>query len=310
MAISLVVQAAAATSSRLARPQSGVLGRRQLREAGVPRWYLGRELRARRWQRTGRQTVVTHNGPLDWRTRCWVALLELDPRAALDGVTALRWAGLPLEDDDVVVITPKGSRRRSLPGVRVRESRRWREADVLNAGPRRTTPAVAAVHAGLWATTDKQAAYFLALAVQHGVTTPAALSDALSVVRRARRRAMLLRTVRDLAGGSRTLGEIDLVAGLRERRLPQPDRQAVRTRPSGAQYLDADFDDYALTLELDGAQHDLPGHRLADLLRDLGLVVEGRTVLRLPMIAWWLDREAVLDALEAVFAARGWRRAA
>lgn len=101
-----------------------------------------------------------------------------------------------------------------------------------------------------------------------------------------------------------------MVAGLRERGLPEPTQQAIRARASGRQYLDADVEGYALTLELDGAHHDLPAHRLADLLRDLGLVVEGRTVLRLAMIAWWLDREAVLDALEAVFVTRGWRRAA
>lgn len=309
MQTSLAVRAAQATSRRLARQQSGVLGRRQLRQERVPRWFVERELRAGRWQRTGRQTVVSHNGPLDWPTRCWVALLELDPRAALDGVTALRWHGLELVDEDVVVITPKGSRRRRPAGVRVRESRRWRADEVMDA-PRRTQPAVAAVHAALWATTDKQAAYFLTLAVQQGITTPADLSDALTGVRRARRLPLLARTVRDLAGGSRTLGEVDLVEGLRERGLPLPDRQAVRSRPSGRQYLDADFDAYALTLELDGAQHDLPGHRLADLLRDLALVVEGRTILRIPMVAWWLDRAAVLDALEEIFVGRGWQRAA
>ena len=119
-----------------------------------------------------------------------------------------------------------------------------------------------------------------------------------------------MRTTRDLAGGARSLGEVDLSVGLRQRGLPQPSRQSVRHRPSGTQYLDADFDDYAVTLELDGAHHDLPDQRLADCLRDLSLVVEGRTVLRIPMAAWWLDREAVLDALEEVFAARGWRRAA
>ncbi|MCW2615176.1 MAG: hypothetical protein JWN08_2170 [Frankiales bacterium] len=276
----------------------------------MPRWFLARELRARRWQRSGRQTVVTHNGPLDWRARCWVALLELDPRAALDGVTSLRWSRLPLTDEEVVVITPKGSRRRSLAGVRVRESRRWRAEDVVVDGGRRTRPAVAAVHAALWASTDKQAAYLVTLAVQQGCTTPAALSDALVGVRRAARRPLLVRTVHALVGGSRALGEADLVAGLRERGLPEPDQQVLRTRPSGRHYLDADFPAHDLTLEMDGSQHDLPGHRLSDLLRDLALVVEGRTVLRIPMIAWWLDREGVLDALEAVFVSRGWSRAA
>jgi very-short-patch-repair endonuclease len=307
---SLVVVRAQRTCARIAAEQSFVLGRRQAKRLGVPRWYLDRELRAGRWQRTGRQTVVMHNAPLEWRTRCWVAVLEAAPRAALDGVTSLRWEGLPLEDEEIVLITPKGSRSLRLTGVRVRESRRWAAGDIRTVGIRRTSPAVAAVHAGLWAVTDKQAAYFPTLAVQKGIATPAQLADVLAAVRRARRRAVLVRTVSDLAGGSRTLQEIDLAKGLRERGLPAPDRQSIRKRPSGTQFLDADFDDYDLTLELDGEQHSLPTQKLADLFRDLALVVEGRTVLRIPNSAWWLAREALLDALEEVFAARGWRRAA
>ena len=302
---------AAETCRRLAAAQEGALGRRQALAGDVPRWFLARELRAGRWQRTGRQSVVSHNGPLDWRTRCWVALLELDPRAALDGVSALRWDGLALTDEEVVVITPKGSRRRPLPtGVQLHESRRFRAGDVVEVGIRRAQPAVATVHAGLWAATDKQATFLLTFAVQQGRVEPADLSDALTAVRRHARRPLLTRTVADLVGGSRTLGEIDLVRGLRARGLPEPDRQSVRTRPSGKQYLDADFDAYGITLELDGSQHDLPAHRLADTLRDLDLAVEGRTVLRVAMMAWWLDAESVLDALERVFLARGWRRAA
>lgn len=307
----LSVVRAAKACARLAASQEGALGRRQAHEARVPRWYLSRELRAGRWQRTGRQSVVTHNGPLSWRTRCWVALLELDPRAALDGVSALRWTGLALTDDVVVAITPKGSRRRQLPaGVELHESRRFRTEDVVPAGIRRIRPPVAAAHAALWAVTDKQAAYLLTFAVQQGLVVPADLSDAMTTVRRHARRPLVVRTVADLVGGSRTLGEIDLVRGLRSRGLPEPDRQSVRAKPSGKQFLDADFDAYDVTLELDGSQHDLPAHRLADTLRDLDLVVEGRTVLRISMMAWWLDHESVLDALERVFTARGWRRAA
>ena len=58
------------------------------------------------------------------------------------------------------------------------------------------------------------------------------------------------------------------------------------------------------------SQHDLPDQRLADLLRDLGLATDHRTVVRIPLVAWRLDEEAVLDALEGLFLSRGWRRPA
>ncbi|MGI8536843.1 MAG: hypothetical protein ACR2K2_10160, partial [Mycobacteriales bacterium] len=83
-------------------------------------------------------------------------------------------------------------------------------------------------------------------------------------------------------------------------------RQSLRVRPSGRQYLDADFDAYAIALEIDGWQHDEPVHRLADLLRDLALSTERRTVVRLPLVVWRWDEAAVLDALEDLFRSRGW----
>jgi very-short-patch-repair endonuclease len=95
---------------------------------------------------------------------------------------------------------------------------------------------------------------------------------------------------------------------MRSRGLPEPARQAVRRRPSGTQYLDADFPDHGVALEVDGSQHDLPAQRLSDLLRDLGLASEGRTTVRVPLVAWRLDESAVLDGLEALFVSRGWRR--
>ena len=279
--------------------------------AGVPRWLLRLEVRTGRWQVTGRQTLALHNGPLDAASRRWVAVLEGGPRAALDGVSALQAAGLEqLTDELVTVVVPKGTRRRRVPGARIRETRRYRAQAVVDGGVPRTTPAVAAVHAALWAATDKQATYFLTLAVQQGLCRPADLSDAATVVRRHPRRRLVGQVVLDLADGSRSLGELDVARAMRSRGLPEPVRQAVRRRPSGTQYLDADFPSYGVSMEVDGCQHDLPAQRLADLLRDLGLATEGRTTVRIPLIAWRLDEAAVLDGLERLFRSRGWHRPA
>jgi very-short-patch-repair endonuclease len=311
MPIQLAAAAARVTARRLAAGQCGVASRRQLLGAGVPRWLLRLELRTQRWQTTGTQTVALHNGPLDLRARRWIAVLEAGPRAALDGVSALRAAGVEhLTDEVVTVAVPKGARRRRLPGVRVRETRRYRADDVVHDGIPRTAPAVAAVHAALWAATDKQATFFLTLVVQQGLCRPSDLSDAATAVRRHPRRRLLAQVVLDLADGSRSLGELDVARALRTRGLPEPVRQAVRRRPSGTQYLDADFPSYGISMEVDGSQHDLPRQRLADLLRDLDLAAEGRTTVRIPLIAWRLNEGAVLDGLEALFRSRGWVRPA
>jgi very-short-patch-repair endonuclease len=295
----------------LAADQGGVVHRRQLAVRNVPRWVVNLELRTGRWQRTGRQTVSVHNGPLDAVGRRWVGVLEVGRRAALDGVSALQVAGVTgLSDEVVHVITPKGSTPAKPRGVRVWESRRFDEADVLSNGIRRTRPAVAAVHAALRARTDRQASYFLLLVVQQRAATVADLADVVATVRRHARRRLLQALVVDLAGGVESLGELDVAQDFRRRGLTEPERQVLRRRPSGTVYLDCDLPAYGITLEIDGSGHEAPQQRLSDLLRDISSATEGRTVIRLSLAAYRLDRNAVLDRLEALLVSRGWSRPA
>lgn len=106
------------------------------------------------------------------------------------------------------------------------------------------------------------------------------------------------------------MGELDVTLALRERGFPEPDRQVVRRRPSGTEYLDVRFDRYRVALEIDGEQHDELDQRVADVLRDWTLVAEGDAALRLPLQVWRVAQSQVLDRLEQVLVARGWRRPA
>lgn len=291
--------------------QEQVCSRRQLAAAGVPRWFIRNEIQQRRWQRTGTQTVCQHRGPLDRAAQEWVAVLEVGGRAALDGVSALQHAGLKGYDETVLhVSTPKSSTPAKPRGVKVHETRRFREDDVVTVGLRRMPPATAAIHAALWAVSDRQAQLLVTMTVQQRLTTVGQLRAVLDRVRRHRRRQLLRRLLAELEGGVQSLGELDVARAMRRRGLPEPARQSVRRRESGVEYLDAEFPSYRLVLEVDGAGHDAPEQRLKDVLRDLRLVAEGSSVLRIPLVAWRVDEEAVLDVLEQVFRARGWRRAA
>lgn len=302
---------ALAAAKELAQEQCAVVSRRQLSRAGVPRWLIRLELRTGRWQRGGRQTVVLHNGPLDAAARRWVAVLEVGRTAALDGVSALQEAGVEVLTDELVhVIVPKGATPQHPPGVVVHESRMFREADVLSAGIRRTRPCVAAVHAALWARTDRQATYFLLLVVQRRLARVAEVAEVVGRLRRHRRRRLLRSVVAEVAGGVQALSELDVAKDLRRRGLPEPARQVVRRRPSGTQYLDCVLTAYGVTLEIDGAGHDDPWQKVADLVRDISLAAEGGVVVRLPIATYVLDRERILDALEELLAARGWSAAA
>lgn len=288
----------------------GVAPRRLLHEAGVPPWFVERQVKAGRWRAVGRSTVVLHNGPTTPAQRRAACLYEAGPRAALAGVSALQQAGMQVGDDGLVhLVVPRGGAPLPVPGARVHESRRFQESDVVAGPPRRVRPALAAVQAALWARTDREATLLLTLVVQERRATPEQLAAALEPVLRHRRRQLVRQVLVDLAGGAESLGELDVGRAMRRRGLPEPVRQALRRRPSGTQYLDADFPRYGVTLEVDGAAHDLPEQRLRDLLRDVDLGAEGRTVVRVPLVAWRLGQEQLLDALERLFASRGWRAA-
>lgn len=297
-------------AEELAADQEGVISRHQLYELGVTRWQVKAQLRARRWRRTGQQSVAVTTGKLSDKARRRVAVFETGPRAALDGVTALQEAGLKTITEAVLhVIAPKSSEPRRSAGVRVHESRRFREADVLTNGVRRVRPAVAAVHAALWAASDRQAVLYVVAAVQQRLARVEDVEEALKAVRRHRRRRLLLRVVRDIAGGAQALRELDFAAVLRRRGLPEPSRQTIVQRRGRRAYLDVDWEEWAVSLELDGEQHEEASARLEDVLRDLDVAATGRTTLRLPLWAMSVDEEAVLDGLEAVLRSRGWRPA-
>ena len=299
---------ARARDQNLSRDQGGVLSAAQLRSLVLPDWFVREQIRVGRWARVGRTAVATHNGPLDAQGRRALAVCDLGPQAALAGVSVLQHLGLTLEGDGFVhVIVPKGAGPHRVIGVRVHESRRFRDEDVDTAGLRCVRAPVAAVQAALWSRTDREAAFILTLAVQGRVATPAQLSEALERVRSDRRRVLLMALIVDLEGGVRSLGELDVARAMRDRGLPEPERQSVRRRPSGTQYLDADFPAYEIVLEVDGWQHDRAEHALADCLRDIDLGAEGRTVVRIPLVGWRVGQGEVLDALERLFRARGWR---
>lgn len=307
----LEAEEARRAAAALGERQADVVSRRQLAAARVPRWIPRAELAAHRWQAAHEQVLVMHNGPMSTEQRRWVAVLGTSPRAALGGVTALQAAGATgLNDAIIHVITPRGSQPRPVPGVVCHESRRFREADVVSAGIRRTRPAVAAVHAALWAATDRQAALFMILCVQQRLARVADVAAGVAAVRRHSRRGLLHRLLLDLAGGVQSLGELDLAADFRRRGLPEPDRQQIRRRPSGTEYLDCRLTPYALVLEIDGVGHEAPEQKLADLLRDISTAADGDTTIRIPLLLYRLDAERVLDRLEALLRARGWQQRA
>ncbi|GAA0982611.1 hypothetical protein ENKNEFLB_01446 [Nocardioides aquaticus] len=259
------------------------------------------EVRARRWQRVGDQSVCLHNGPLSFTGHLWAAVLQGGPRALLDGEAALVAGGLQhYRVDRIRVSVPRGARVRRTPQYDIRQTRRWARDDAApGSGLRRTRPAVAALRAGLWAVSDKQAAYVVTAAVQQGLVTPEALGVELLRIRRDRRRLLLHELVNDLLDGARSLGELDVARELRRRGLPEPDRQVLRRDGRRRYYLDLYWTDLGLVVEVDGIHHTWAENVLGDALRQNALALDGLTVLRVPLLGLRLAPEEFFAQIAA-----------
>jgi very-short-patch-repair endonuclease len=293
----------------LAAEQDGVISRRQLYGLGVTRWQVVANLRAGRWQRIGDQSVCVHTGPLSQRAKHWAAVFQGGPRAQLDGASALIESGLVrFELGRVRVSVPRGAKVRRNRECDIRQTRRWSVADLAPSGVPRTRPEVAAVRAGLWARSDRQALLVVTMAVQQGITTAEDIGRQLIRVRRDRRRLLLHALVNDLLDGARSLGELEIGDELARRGLPRPDRQVLRKDRRGRYFLDLCWSEWKLVVEIDGIHHIWAENVVGDALRQNALVLDGDTVLRLPLLGLRLEPDEFLDQIEQALRAAGWRR--
>ncbi|NHC23338.1 DUF559 domain-containing protein [Nocardioides sp. IC4_145] len=288
----------------LAAAQGGVVSRRQLYAVGVTRWQVRGQVRARRWQLVGAQSVCLHNATISDAGHHWAAVFQGGPRACLDGASALLASGLQRYDvDRIRVSVPRGARVRRDRRYDIRQTRRWDAADVVPTGVPRTRPATAAVRAALWARTDRQAAYLLTLTVQQGLATAEEVGTEALRVRRDRRRVLVQQVVHELLEGARTLDEAAIVRELVRRGLPAPARQVVRRGRHGRYVLDLHWPAHRVVVEVDGIQHAWADHVVGDAVRQNDLVLAGDRVLRVPMLGLRLEPDTFYGQIEQVLAA-------
>ena len=242
----------------------------------------------------------------------WVAVFEAGPRAFVDGASALLAAGLEhFEWDPIRVSVPRGARIRRVPGVDVRQTRRWHSSDLHpGSGVPRSRVEVAAVRAALWARSDKQAALVLTMVVQQGLTTPHLLGQEMLRVKRDRRRALLYAVVLDLLEGARSLSEAEFARECGRRGLPRPTRQSYRQTARGDSYLDAEWAEWRLVVEIDGVQHTWASSVVAEALRQNEVTLGRSTVLRLPLLGFRVSPDDFFNQIERALSAAGWRRPA
>jgi hypothetical protein len=293
--------------------QAGVLSRQQALRFFSPSAVRHR-LSAGRWQTAHRGIYVTHDGPVGYEQRLWVAALAtgdgLRP-ALLAGLSALAVCGFRGHPSGVVHILRLAAGRTVTPpaDVRVHRTRHLPRRDVHRVGrPPCTMPARSLVDAAQWAATDDQARAIIAAGFQQRLVAGDELHHVLDRLPRVRRAGLIAHTASLAAGGSHSLPELDFLALSRRAGFPEPLRQVTRRDAAGRRrYLDFLYEEYGVHVEIDGAQHLEVRAAWADMKRQNDLWVAGERVLRFP--AWMVRGQPgeVVGQVRAALAAAGWR---
>jgi hypothetical protein len=241
-------------------------------------------------------------------------LLVQGPRAVLGGLTAATLDGLKnFSTASIFILLPASGTPRPREDVVVKRSRLLVEADVHPVKrPRRTRLPRSIVDAASWASTDLRAQAILASGVQQGLVTPQALQLVADANANLLRRAIITETITDVAGGSLSVYEILFIRLCRRFGFPEPTRQRRRRDASGRwRYLDADFDEYYLVVEIDGQQHIEALAWWEDMMRQNEIVVDDRKeVLRFAGFALRHQPERIAQVMERFFSTRTPRRTA
>ena len=291
----------------LAEPQDGVLTQAQLAPLVTPA-QVTTQLRARRWQRVGRSVVVLHNGPLTERQMVWAAVLQAPARSAVSGPTAMALDGIvDARANGIHITIPCGQRRPKTLEAHVHWSNFLDDVHVHpERTPRRTRLPRSVVDWASWQASDRAARMVVLQSLQTRKVSAAQLRDVLPSRGPCLHHAVILESVDDAEGGVASLPERDFRQLVIAGGLPIPTHQAVRRRPSGVYYLDAEWEPYRLSAEIQGVHHFEVIQRERDLDRQNDLVVEGESLLQFTSFAVRHRGAHVVGTLRRALYRRGW----
>lgn len=294
--------------------QDQVLSRAQLADIGIDRHAIAHRVRTDRWRAVGPRVVVLTTGELTWRQRLWVASLHGGPRGALAALTAAEADGLRgFHSSALHVVVPHGADgsdlvdKRAGVTVRVTQSRRLSEAVVHpTRTPRRLRLPESIVGAAAAADSDERARLLVIAPVQQRLLVPGDLRGAIDDRIRVRRRSILIEAVDDVEGGAHSLPEAQWTRALRRYGLPEPTRQRKVQRDDGTWYLDADFEEFLVGVEINGSQHQVAGALVLDDHRRNVLGTGGRLVITIGSHVVRHRPGQMIVATAAALLSRGW----
>lgn len=276
--------------------------------AAVGRARLRRMIRNGVWQLPTPNVYVTHNGPLLAGERLEVARLACGSGAVLGGLTALEIDGFDgLSSPHPVVVMPIGARRPVHDDVIPHWSSMLGLEDVHpHRSPPRTRPARSLADAASWAGSDVAARRIILAGIQQGLATTRMLREALTRRGTCKRRALIVESILDAAGGIQSLPERDFNSIVAGQHLPRPSRQQPVSGTDGRYYLDADWSEYGVAAEIHGIPHLSVAHWDDDLQRGNEVVIGGRRVVVFSSFGVRRRQDHIGDQLRRLLLSAGW----
>jgi very-short-patch-repair endonuclease len=272
---------------KIAAQQGGLITRAQLAALGIERWVIARRVNTERWQALSPSVIATTTGNLDHDQLLWHAVLHAGPDALVGGLMAAELAGLRNWQRDVITAFTPYARGRISPIVGVEFVRTRRDLGHLRA--RQSSPARMRLEPAilLFASaepSERAALGSIAATVQQQLTSPQLLLDWLDRLRPLRRAGLFERTLHEIAGGSHSMGELDVARMCRAHRLASPRRQVRRRDASGRlRFTDCEWLSVhggEVVLEVDGAFHMNVDGWEDDIARQRALTATGRLIVR------------------------------
>ncbi len=289
----------------LAARQDGVITRGQCLGFGTsPKW-VSAQVSSGRWQRLHTGVMVTHSGPVLWRTRAHAALLYAGPGAALsDGSAGFLYEMVQRPPQLIHVSIPEARRVAPSAGLVIRRCRRLEVVPGSLAVVSRGQTVIDLLRD---ATSDDEAVNLICAAVRAG-TWPEQILAALASRPRVRRRALLVELIGAVADGIESPLELRYHRDV-ERRHGLPSAQLQVRHVLDGRWVRADrlYDGLGVRVELDGELAHPGGRTDADVWRDNAVLIErNELTLRFRWRHVRVTPCATAAQVDAALRSRGW----
>nr|WP_281387113.1 type IV toxin-antitoxin system AbiEi family antitoxin domain-containing protein [Jiangella mangrovi] len=292
----------------MAGAQQGMASRAQVLASGLTVEALRWAVRSGRWQRAHAGVYAMFSGPLPFEAQVWAALLRAGPGAVASHRTAAYLDGLCDEPGEVIHVTVPADRyvEPRIDGVRVHFAHRLARTRHPSKNPPRTRVEDTVLDLVDAASHPREAEGWVTAACQRRLTRPDRLAGALARRKKIRWRAMVEAMLDDVASGAQSPLELRHLRRVeRAHGLPTGCRQR-RVAGQRVSWIDVDYEQYRVRVELDGRLGHTGEGRFRDHHRDNDATVDGRATLRYGHADVFGNPCAVAAEQARVLTARGW----